>query len=595
MAKDLEKQTKKLDAKREKAEAKKAELAEKIEELRVQILDEKDEKQKNQLRAQRQELIAVREGIINSKDGMTIPMESKKKKIITAVISIVVIIALLVTYVATGTVRYGAVSHFGLPQTVFTGLTVTDKDGEKHGIKVSTYNYYFAMQYNNLRSTQQMYEQYGMEITDDHLKVDFDKPFSKQTTTDHDGNVITWTEYMENEVTEAILSTYTYYYEAVKANDGKEPEITEEQQTELDDTLKEYEEAGAKYGFTLSGYLTAAMGKGVNEKVFRHEAKVSYIAENYQQQLSDELLAKEYEEDDYNKYQKDNYDELVSVDAKIFEAKNEDTAKKFILELKADGSNFAELASKYASDDWDKEAYKNEVETTYKNVTRATLKSAGYAVATADDKDSTKFSGLDWLYSKSRKAGDTKQFTTTVVYVVKPANISSVKAVNVRHILVSPFFDEEEKDENADAKTAPQKKWDAAKKQADKILAEYKKGDKTAEAFGELAKKYTEDSNGDDGGLYEDVAPNQMVPTFNEWCFDSARKAGDTAIVKTQFGYHIMYFESTADMPVWKATAQSALASEDGSDASKKLEESYSIDKNWFGSRYFEKDTDIDS
>ena len=29
---------------------------------------------------------------------------------------------------------------------------------------------------------------------------------------------------------------------------------------------------------------------------------------------------------------------------------------------------------------------------------------------------------------------------------------------------------------------------------------------------------------------------------FNDWCFDASRKTGDTAIVKTQYGYHIMYF-----------------------------------------------------
>ena len=33
-----------------------------------------------------------------------------------------------------------------------------------------------------------------------------------------------------------------------------------------------------------------------------------------------------------------------------------------------------------------------------------------------------------------------------------------------------------------------------------------------------------------------------MVQEFNDWCFDAARKPGDTAVVKTTYGYHIMYF-----------------------------------------------------
>ena len=38
-----------------------------------------------------------------------------------------------------------------------------------------------------------------------------------------------------------------------------------------------------------------------------------------------------------------------------------------------------------------------------------------------------------------------------------------------------------------------------------------------------------------------------MVQTFNDWCFDEARKTGDSGIVKTQFGYHIMYFVGFGD------------------------------------------------
>lgn len=589
-----EKKAAKLEAKIEKAEARKEELADKIEELRVQILDEKDEKVKNTLRDERLELIAERESIINSKDGATIPMSKKTKAIIKAAVAIVVCCAILVTYVATGAVRKGPVASLGLPQSTVTGVVITDNDGKKHNVKVATYNYYFAMQYNNLRSTQQMYSQYGIELSDE-INVDFDKPFSSQTTTNHDGEVVSWTEYMKDEVFENILSTYTYYYEALKANDGKEPEIKEDQQKEIDEAIENYKKSADKYGFTVSAYLTAAMGKGVTEKLFREEAKIAYIAQNYQKDYNNKLLEKEYTEDDYAKYQEDNKSDLETVNIKVFEAENEDTATKFFKELKADGSNFASLASKYASDDWDKEANKNPVETTYNDVTKATLKGLGYAVATADDDNKEKFSGLDWLYSTDRKAGDKKQFTTTVVYVTKPVNISNTTTVSVRHILVTPFFADEEKKDDAKATEASNEKWDAAYAEAQKILDEWKGGEATAESFGALAKEHTEDSNGDDGGLYENITPNKMVSTFNAWCFDSARNAGDTGIVKTEFGYHIIYFESKGDMPVWKYTAQQALASEDGKDASKKLEDSYSIKQSWFGSRYFEKDTDIDN
>ena len=49
------------------------------------------------------------------------------------------------------------------------------------------------------------------------------------------------------------------------------------------------------------------------------------------------------------------------------------------------------------------------------------------------------------------------------------------------------------------------------------------------------------------GGLYEGVAEGDMVEAFNDWIFDETRKYGDTDIVKTEYGYHIMFFVGTED------------------------------------------------
>jgi hypothetical protein len=593
-----DKKADKLAKKKEKATAKKDDLANQIDEIKNQIADESDEKKKNKLRKKRDELVIQRDGITRSKDGMTIPLAPKAKRIIKSVVAVVVVLALLAAYVGTGTVRHGLISHFGAPQSTFTAFTITDGDGEKHSIKVDTYNYYFAMTYNNLKSTQSTYESYGLDLDTYGLNVDFDEKLSKQTTTNDDGDEVTWAKYLQDQVVDSIKSTYTYYYEAVKANDGKDPEITEDQQTELDDALSDYKDTAEGYGYTLSGYLTAAMGKGVTEKVFRREATIAYIAENYQEDYQDELSKKEYSDDEYNTYKKENKDDLMSVSMKFFECDSEDDAKAFAKALKSDGSNFAELASKYSSDDWDKEAYKDEVESTYNDITRATLKNLSWAICTADesddDSDETTYSGIDKLFKA--KVGDIVQSSTSVAYITKASNLANTKTVNVRHILVTPYFDsDDDDDDSASATDATDEEWEAAYKQAKKILKEWKSGDATADSFGELAQEYTEDSNGDDGGLYENVTPNQMVPSFNAWCFDSSRKAGDTAIVKTEYGYHVMYFESKGDLKVWQYTAQQALASDDSTDTIQKLEDSYKIKTNWFGSRYFEKDIDIDS
>lgn len=580
----------KLEAKYDKAYDRKDALAEQIESLRKDILNEPDQKKKNKLRSKRDALINERDSIIITEDTVKIPMAPKTKKIITAVIAIIVVIALIFTYVATGFVRKGIAATLGWPQKTFTAYTLTDADGEKHNIKVNTYNYYFALYYNNLQSTVSSYKQYGIDLDEANMNVDFDKKLSEQTRTE-DGKTTTWLEYVQEQVEDSIKDTYANYYKAVKENKGKDPEIKDDQKKEIKDALKSYKESAHKYGYTVSGYIEAAMGHGVTKDVFVREATISYIAENYESDHKNDSDAKTYTDKELNAYKKKNKSKLQSVDIKMFECDSEDDAKAFKKALKADGSNFAALASKYSSDDFDKKANKNSQETTYNDMARSTMEGLSVAISTADD--DKKYPGLDWLYSSDRKAGDVRQDSTTVVYVVKPVYMSDAKTVNVRHILIAPKSSNSSDDSSSStsAKNCTDKEWAAAEKKAKSILAKYNSGDKTSKSFAKLAKSNSSDGNASNGGLYENVIPNQMVPTFNAWCFDSSRKAGDVGIVKTEYGYHIMYFEGKNDQAVWQYIAQQKLAADD----TQKEHDSITLKKNWFGSRYLEIDTDIDA
>lgn len=600
LAKKAEKKAAKAKKIREKNEAKRAQIKKEIDALKASKASETDSQKIDDL-DKKIKALTDKYSAVGSSKSLVAP---KTAKIIKSALCIVIVIALLSAYVATGAVRKGLIADTGLPARSLTGLTVDNGAGQKAKIKVATYNFYFAMAYNNLRSTQQQYQQYGLKLEDLGMDVDFDKPFSKQMTEDPDDEKkeITWEERLHKQVVDSIKTTYTYYLEAVKANDGKDPEITDEQKKELKDTLDEYKKTAEKAGYTLSAYLTLAMGEGVTESVFKTEVTRQYIAQNYEAENKENLSKKEYKEAEYKKYKNEHKDDLESVDIKLFECSNEDDAKAFAKELKADGSNFADLAVKYTSSDFEKTLYKDEGNTTEFGITKPVLKNAAYAIATADehkhkegeehsDDEVEKFSGLDWLFSKERKAGDVKQYSTTVVYVISPASINEDKTVNVRHILIAP-----ETEDDKEAKDATAKQWADAKKKADKILKEWKNGKKTEDSFAELAEKNSADTGSkDNGGLCENVVPGQMVKPFAYWSLNDARKAGDTAIVKTEYGYHIMYFVEKTDMTVWEYTAQQALASSDSEKDIEKLEDSYKADVKWFGSRYFEKDIDIDN
>lgn len=122
--------------------------------------------------------------------------------------------------------------------------------------------------------------------------------------------------------------------------------------------------------------------------------------------------------------------------------------------------------------------------------------------------------------------------------------------VNVRHILIKPESTTDEKGLEVISDSA----WAAAEAEAERILELWKSGEANETFFAELATTYTGDPGSQTtGGLYENVYPGQMVTEFNDWCFADGRQTGDTGIVKTNYGYHIMYFVSENDEVYWKS------------------------------------------
>ena len=90
---------------------------------------------------------------------------------------------------------------------------------------------------------------------------------------------------------------------------------------------------------------------------------------------------------------------------------------------------------------------------------------------------------------------------------------------------------------------------------AQDLLDQWKAGEATEESFAQLAMEYTEDPGSmSTGGLYTDVVVGQMVEPFENWCFDESRKTGDTGLVQTSYGYHIMYFVDSEE--IWIANVR---------------------------------------
>lgn len=120
--------------------------------------------------------------------------------------------------------------------------------------------------------------------------------------------------------------------------------------------------------------------------------------------------------------------------------------------------------------------------------------------------------------------------------------------VDVRHVLLQPAEDTEES-------------WAACEADAQALLDQWVENGAAEEDFIALAGEYSTDPGSkNNGGLYTGVTVGQMVQPFNDWCFDATRAYGDYGIVKTSYGFHLMFF--VASTPQWREYAAADLLGE---------------------------------
>ena len=144
--------------------------------------------------------------------------------------------------------------------------------------------------------------------------------------------------------------------------------------------------------------------------------------------------------------------------------------------------------------------------------------------------------------------------------MVAPASLDTYNTVNVRHVLLS-------------SKTFCTN--EAAKAKAEELLASLTGVSALEDAFAALAEEYSEDTGSNtNGGLYENVGKGEMVENFDAWIYEEGRKVGDTGIVESDYGYHIMYFAGEGDI-AWHVQADNALKNAKYSEDSAAINKKY--------------------
>ncbi|MDD3346867.1 peptidylprolyl isomerase [Oscillibacter sp.] len=353
-------------------------------------------------------------------------------------------------------------------------------------------------------------------------------------------------------------------------------------QSQYEDSVASLQAAAKASGLSVNKYLQSKLGAVMTEKVYDAQLlrMLQYGAYSgaYQDTLSytDAQLNEVYAKDP-NSYDLASY-EVITVngaatgttdaDGKTVEPTEEETAA-------------AKAAAKTAAD---------EMLSAYKSGKSLSTLADGNDNATYTLKEGGAYMGdtvTEWLFDSARKAGDSAVLESGSNYVVTVFHNryrEEYNTVDIRHILCPlGTATKSEGDEGYEEEQA-QLKADA-KAKAEELLSQWQSGEATEDSFATLATETSSDGSKYDGGLYKEVYQNQMVDTFNDWCFDTARKSGDTGIVETTYGAHVMYFVGT-DMPRWQSQAASTLKNDDFANWIQEFSKKYTAEQHSFGMKF---------
>ncbi|MGI6249404.1 MAG: peptidylprolyl isomerase [Acutalibacteraceae bacterium] len=494
------------------------------------------------------------------------------------------IVAALVVALAGGAV-WNVLSLTGTVQILTPVMTVG-----KEKISMRDFSYYYVLMYNFTANQARQYEQqYGQNI------IGFDTNLSPEDQNypqpDENGETISWAQYFADTAADRAQQYYALY-SAAKNEDSEKYSLTEEERQKLNDQIEDIRKTAAKNSMSLNAFLRESYGKGINEKFLKKQLELETIVERYNNdQLekfegtwTDEKVKAVYDADT------DSYDSVslrvFAIAPETISAKSDETAEevearqkeeKAAAKVKAD-SMLAKVSDDISFQNAALEIKKpKEGEEFDKDEDTAYFYKNKAALTSSFSEEVAK-----WAFADGRAAGDKTVIVAEngICYVIwMKAAQAPAYTVDVRHILFSFKAD------SSDTSPATDEEKKAAKEKAEEALAAWKGGEKTEDSFAAIAKEKSMDPGSkEEGGLYKDIQPGKMVAPFENWCFDKNIKPGDTGIVETVYGYHVMYMvknEPTNFLYIDEIRQEKV--AEDSENALKALIESdeYKVEKNY--------------
>ncbi len=422
-------------------------------------------------------------------------------------------------------------------------------------ISAAEYSYYYNSSFTSYYQTMASYfgEQYvGIDMTKSLKDQAYDEDLS-------------YADYFSNDALTSLQFVTAVSSEAKKAGFT----LSAEEQERFDSQVADVTKAAEDAGMSIDKYVAQLCGKGYTMDMYKNILHNELLAYDYRAEKEASFT---YDASALETYYQEHKDDFDKADYRyvLFSAQEatEDQEAVTLEEAKAQAEAFMdgitnEVQYSAKAEAKAKETDENGTDTSKRtNVTKSSV-------------DSIDANLGSWVFDAARgveEVGLVERADGTGYYVamvVTPAHREEYHTANVRHILINVNDNVTE---------------DEARAKAEEIYEEWKNGEATEESFAALANEHSEDTGSNtNGGLYENVYPGEMVTAFDQWVFYAGHKAGDTALIETEYGYHIMYYVSENENEKWAEDVESTLRSEDYNAWYDDILVNYQIKPNWLG------------
>lgn len=482
--------------------------------------------------------------------------EAKKLKMYTTIFIVamlVIVVTALTIFAVTG------INNSGIIQRSTVAATVGS-----HKLSSVEMSYY----YND--AVSEMYNEWYSsyeDSTDAYLQamgLDTSIALDQQTNPETEQ---TWAQFFLDSALENAKSDYALY-EMAQAEGFTLPADKQESLDAVANNIKMY---ASMYGYNPNQYLRMSYGSGATLKSYQDYYERTLIADAYVEAHNesltyDDATLRAHEADKYNDYTSYKYTSAYMSYTAFQAGGTEDEDGN--ITYTTEENDAARAALKAAAEELATATNADELQ---EKIDALTLKEGSSITVNKDRR--TLYSSLSttsadlaaWLSDESRtenevgaipvvakvtnEAGaEVEQTNGYYIAIFHGVDENKAPMSNVRHLLVE--FEGGEEDEETGETVYTDEEKAAAKEAAEAYLKEWKEGEATEESFTALLKEHSDDTGvTENEGLYENITPDSSyVKNFLDWSTDPARKVGDTGVIETEYGYHVMYFVGHSEM-----------------------------------------------